>query len=100
MLGLVALTGGTSANKVLHQAPQVGEVEVAAESVYGALDAFMAIIVSGSQDQLQQWRCWWNVQATIKHNHTVEHGPRRGVGARANLLLESDEGGIGGLRLA
>ena len=65
-------------------------MEVAAESVHGALDAFMAIIVSGSQDLLQQWRCRWNVQATIKHNHTVE---QRALGhrvRRSRLVIDSE----------
>ena len=45
VLGLVSLTSGTCPHKVLHKTPHVGEVEVAAEAVHGALHTLVAVLV-------------------------------------------------------
>ena len=46
----VSLAGGASSDVVLDQAAHVGEVEVVAEAVHGALHTLVAVLVHGGHD--------------------------------------------------
>lgn len=54
MLQLVALTCGAGTDKVLDHGAQVGGVEVAAQSVQGALNALMSVVVHRGDEFLEK----------------------------------------------
>jgi len=54
VLGLVALTGGACAHIVLDHSTQVRRGEVTAEALECALDSFVAVIVNGSEESLEE----------------------------------------------
>ena len=62
MVGLVALADCTATNQILHHTFHVRKMEVAPESVQGALYALMAFLVDRHQDLLEQRGGGRNVQ--------------------------------------
>ena len=54
VLGLVALTGGARTHIVLDHGTQVRRVEITAEALECVLDSFVAIIVNGSEEFLEE----------------------------------------------
>jgi len=100
VLRLVPLTSCTGPHEVLHLPPHVGEVEVAAEPVQSAVDALVAVIMYRGHDLLQEGRGRRYVQAPLVGDHVVDHRPRSGARARANLVVDGHQGWIRGLGVA
>lgn len=63
MLRLETLAHRARAYVVLHSPAQVGEVEVVAQPVHGALDALVTVIVDSREQLLQQRGCWRDIEA-------------------------------------
>jgi hypothetical protein len=54
MVRLVALACGTGAYVVLDHSPEVGGVKVTAETVHSTLDAFVAVVVHGGDELVEE----------------------------------------------
>lgn len=75
VLGLVALTGGARAYIVLDHGTQVRRVEVAAEALECALNSFVAVIVDGSEEFLEEGGARRDVEAPLERDQPVDEGP-------------------------
>jgi hypothetical protein len=54
MFRLQPLARRARPHEILHQASHVGEVEVPAQAMQGAVDALMPVVMYGGHDLLQQ----------------------------------------------
>lgn len=97
MLGLVPLTRGAGAYEVLDDGAEAGGMDVAAESMKGALDTFMAVVVDGGDDLVEEWGAGRDVEAPLVRDQAVDEGPRRLAAIREDLVLERDQGGVLGV---
>ena len=100
VLRLVPLTSRTGPHEVLHVPSHVGEVEVATKSVQRAVDALVAVIMYRGHDLLQEGRGRRYVQAPLVGDHVVDHRPRSGARASANLVVDGHQGRIRSLGVA
>ena len=73
--------------------PASTEVEVAAQPMESALDAFMPVLVHRHHDLLNKQRGWRNVEPSVVLHHVVGEGPGCAVDT-AGDPSERDEGQV------
>jgi len=73
---LVSLADDAGTNEVLDGSMRVRHVEVAAQSMEGALDAFMIVVVSRGEDRGQQGERGGHEETVVEGYHPVHQAPR------------------------
>ena len=97
---LVALAGGAGADVVLDGATKTRRMEVPAEAMQRALDAFVTVVVNGGDQLVKKRRRRRNVEAAVVGHEVVDEGPSARARARRELLLQRHQGRISSVGLA
>ena len=96
VFGFIPLADHAHPNELLHQSFHVKKVEVAAQPMQRALNAFVPLLVDGLCDFLEGRRRR-DVEPPVELDHAIDQGPWRVVGPCSDLIAERHEARVRGL---
>ena len=69
-------------------------MEISTDAVQRALDAFVAVLVDGGEEFLQQGGARWDVEAPLERDQAIDEGPRSATLVGGDCFLDDNQGGF------